>query len=107
MRHLIVAALLVLIAAPVHAVTLVVTHGTVQSSESVDRDAGFEFGGDGWQADGSAPTSALPFGPATNLDRPSRRWKANTLKTIRLNLAYVPSPYREETLNLPVSVGKQ
>jgi hypothetical protein len=29
------------------------------------------------------------------------------VKTIRLNLAYVPSPYREETTNLPVSIGGQ
>ena len=40
-----------------------------------------------------------------DVDFPVAALKANTLKTIRLNLAYVPSPYREETANLPVSIG--
>ena len=31
--------------------------------------------------------------------------RANTLKTIRLNLAYVPSPYRQETADPPVTIG--
>jgi uncharacterized membrane protein YeaQ/YmgE (transglycosylase-associated protein family) len=39
------------------------------------------------------------------VDFPVAALKANTLKTIRLNLAYVPSAYREDTVNLPVSIG--
>ena len=33
--------------------------------------------------------------------------KANKLKEIRLALTYVPSPYREETLNFTVSIGEK
>ena len=40
-----------------------------------------------------------------DVDFPAEALKASTLKTIRVNLAYVPSPYREETANLPVSIG--
>jgi uncharacterized membrane protein YeaQ/YmgE (transglycosylase-associated protein family) len=40
-----------------------------------------------------------------DVDFPVAALKASVLKTIRLNLAYVPSPYREETANLPVSIG--
>lgn len=40
-----------------------------------------------------------------DVDFPVEALKANTLKTIRLNLAYVPSPYREEAVNLAVSIG--
>jgi uncharacterized membrane protein YeaQ/YmgE (transglycosylase-associated protein family) len=40
-----------------------------------------------------------------DVDFPVAALKGNTLKTIRLNLAYVPSPYREESANLPVSIG--
>jgi len=42
-----------------------------------------------------------------DVDFPAAALKANTLKTIRLNLAYVPSPYREETSDLPVSIAGQ
>ena len=38
-------------------------------------------------------------------DFPVEALKANTLKAIRLNLAYVPSPYRRETADLPVTIG--
>jgi hypothetical protein len=31
--------------------------------------------------------------------------KAKRLKDIRLGLTYLPSPYREETMNFPVSIG--
>lgn len=44
---------------------------------------------------------------ALDVDFPAAALKADTLKTIRLNLAYVPSPYREETANLPVSIGEK
>ena len=38
---------------------------------------------------------------------PAAALKAKTLKEIRLVLTYVPSPYREETMNFTVSVGGQ
>lgn len=31
--------------------------------------------------------------------------EANKLKEIRLELAYIPSPFREETVNFTVSIG--
>ena len=37
---------------------------------------------------------------------PAEALKAKKLKEIRLELAYVPSPYREETVNFTVSVGQ-
>jgi len=39
------------------------------------------------------------------VDFPAEALKAKTLKEIRLELAYIPSPYKEETVNLPVSIG--
>ena len=40
-----------------------------------------------------------------DVDFPAAALKGNTLKAIRVDLAYVPSPYREETVNLAVSIG--
>jgi uncharacterized membrane protein YeaQ/YmgE (transglycosylase-associated protein family) len=40
-------------------------------------------------------------------DFPVEALKANTLKTIRMNVAYVPSPYRRETADLPVTIGRK
>jgi uncharacterized membrane protein YeaQ/YmgE (transglycosylase-associated protein family) len=40
-----------------------------------------------------------------DVEFPTAALKGNTLKTIRMDLAYVPSPYREETVNLAVSIG--
>lgn len=37
---------------------------------------------------------------------PAEALKAKRLKDIRLELAYVPSPYREETVNFTVSIGQ-
>jgi len=42
-----------------------------------------------------------------DVDFPAEALKAKTLKEIRLELAYIPSPYREETVNLVVSIGGQ
>jgi hypothetical protein len=36
---------------------------------------------------------------------PAEALKAGKLAQIRLELAYVPSPYKEETLNFAVRVG--
>jgi hypothetical protein len=33
--------------------------------------------------------------------------KPKKLKEIRLDLAYLPSPYKEEKLSFPVSIGSQ
>ena len=40
-----------------------------------------------------------------DVEFPAAALKANTLKEIRLDLAYIPSPYREETVNFAVSIG--
>ena len=40
-----------------------------------------------------------------DVEFPTAALKGDTLKAIRLDLAYVPAPYREETVNLAVSVG--
>jgi uncharacterized membrane protein YeaQ/YmgE (transglycosylase-associated protein family) len=42
-----------------------------------------------------------------DVDFPAEALKAKTLKEIRLGLAYIPSPYREETVHIIVSVGGQ
>ena len=40
-----------------------------------------------------------------DVEFPAEALKANKLAQIRLDLAYVPSPYREETLNFGVRIG--
>jgi len=42
-----------------------------------------------------------------DVDFPAEALKAKKLKEIRLELAYIPSPYHEETINFIVSVGGQ
>ncbi|HEV8643898.1 MAG TPA: hypothetical protein VGV13_22755, partial [Methylomirabilota bacterium] len=42
-----------------------------------------------------------------DVDFPAEALKAKKLKEIRLDLAYIPSPYREETVNFIVSIGGQ
>ncbi len=42
-----------------------------------------------------------------DVDFPAEALKAKRLKEIRLELAYIPSPYREETVNFTVSIGGQ
>jgi len=42
-----------------------------------------------------------------DVDFPAEALKASALKSIRLDLVYIPSPYREETVSLPVSVGSK
>jgi uncharacterized membrane protein YeaQ/YmgE (transglycosylase-associated protein family) len=42
-----------------------------------------------------------------DVDFPAEALKAKKLKEIRLDLAYIPSPYREETANFIVSIGGQ
>ncbi len=42
-----------------------------------------------------------------DVDFPAEALKAKKLKEIRLELAYIPSPYREETVNFTVSIGGQ
>jgi uncharacterized membrane protein YeaQ/YmgE (transglycosylase-associated protein family) len=44
---------------------------------------------------------------AVDVDFPAEALKAGTLKEIRLELAYVTSPYREATVRFPVSIGGQ
>ncbi|MDH4189885.1 MAG: hypothetical protein OEW21_06745 [Betaproteobacteria bacterium] len=43
---------------------------------------------------------------AVDADFPVAALKANKLKDIRLELAYIPSPYKEERLDFVVSIGK-
>jgi uncharacterized membrane protein YeaQ/YmgE (transglycosylase-associated protein family) len=40
-----------------------------------------------------------------DVEFPAEALKAKKLKEIRLELAYIPSPYREETVNFAVSIG--
>ena len=42
-----------------------------------------------------------------DVDFPAEALKAKKLKEIRLELAYIPSPFKEETLNFTVSIGGQ
>ena len=42
-----------------------------------------------------------------DVDSPAEALKAKKLKEIRLDLAYIPSPYREETVNFIVSIAGQ
>ena len=41
-----------------------------------------------------------------DVDFPAEALKAQKLKEIRLELAYIPSPYREETIHFIVSIGE-
>ena len=41
-----------------------------------------------------------------DVEFPAEALKAKKLKEIRLELAYIPSPYREETVNSTVSIGE-
>src|SRR5439155_1224096 len=40
-----------------------------------------------------------------DVEFPAEALKPKNLKEIRLEFAYIPSPYREETVNFPVSIG--
>jgi uncharacterized membrane protein YeaQ/YmgE (transglycosylase-associated protein family) len=42
---------------------------------------------------------------ALDLEFPAEALKPNSLKEIRLEFAYIPSPYREEMVHFPVSIG--
>jgi hypothetical protein len=42
-----------------------------------------------------------------DVDFPAEALKVKKLKEIRLELAYIPSPYREETVNFLVAIGGQ
>jgi hypothetical protein len=42
-----------------------------------------------------------------DVDFPAEALKAKKLKEIRLDLAYIPSPYHEQTVNFIVSIGGQ
>ena len=42
-----------------------------------------------------------------DVDFPAEALKAKKLKEIRLELAYIPSPYKEETVNFTVAIGGQ
>src|SRR5712692_1667017 len=41
-----------------------------------------------------------------DVEFPAEALKAKKLKEIRLELAYIPSPYREESINFTVSIGE-
>jgi len=44
---------------------------------------------------------------SVDVDFPAEALKAKKLKEIRLELAYIPSPYKEETVNFTVAIGGQ
>ena len=59
---------------------------------------------------GSSSDRLDPGQEATQLldvDFPAEALKAKKLKEIRLELAYIPSSYQEETVNFNVSIGGQ
>ena len=43
---------------------------------------------------------------SVDVDFPAEALKAKKLKEIRLELAYIPSPYKEETVNFVVAIGE-
>ncbi len=43
---------------------------------------------------------------SVDVEFPAEALKAKKLKEIRLELAYIPSPYQEQTVNLTVSIGE-
>ena len=44
---------------------------------------------------------------SVDVEFPAEALKAKKLKEIRIELAYIPSPYKEETVNFTVSIGGQ
>ena len=42
-----------------------------------------------------------------DVDFPAEALKTKKLKEIRVELTYIPSPYKEETVNFTVSIGGQ
>ena len=44
---------------------------------------------------------------SVDVDFPAEALKAKKLREIRLDLAYIPSPYKEETVNFTVVIGGQ
>jgi len=44
---------------------------------------------------------------SVDVDFPAEALKAKRLKEIRFELAYIPSPYKEETVNFTVAIGGQ
>lgn len=42
-----------------------------------------------------------------DVEFPVEALKAKKLKDIRLGISYIPAPYKEETMNFPVSIGGQ
>ena len=59
-----------------------------------------------WYVASFAPAAFMPWicGSADAIALPV---KAKKLKEIHLELAYLPSPYREETVHFSVSIGGQ
>jgi hypothetical protein len=62
------------------------------------------------QSYGSSSDRLDPGQDATHVldaEFPAAALKAKKLKEIRLDLAYIPSPYKQESLKFPVSIGGQ
>ena len=76
-------------------------HGQPIKLEDARTEPTLKFGSSSERLDpGQETTESL------DVEFPAAALKAKTLAQIRLELAYVPSPYREETLNFAVSIGE-
>jgi len=73
-------------------------HGQVIKLEDARTEPTLKFGSE--RLDPGQETTE-----SVDVEFPAEALKAKTLAQIRLDLAYVPSPYREETLNFGVSIG--
>jgi uncharacterized membrane protein YeaQ/YmgE (transglycosylase-associated protein family) len=75
-------------------------HGQPIKLEDARTEPALRFGSSSDRLDpGQEATESL------DVEFPAEALKAGKLAQIRLDLAYVPTPYREETLNFPVRVG--
>jgi uncharacterized membrane protein YeaQ/YmgE (transglycosylase-associated protein family) len=68
--------------------------------ENARTDPALRFGSSSEQLDPGQETTQ-----AVDVEFPAEALKAKTLKEIRLALVYVPTPYRQETVNFAVAIG--
>lgn len=75
-------------------------HGQPIALEAARTEPTLKFSNSGERLDpGQEATESL------DVEFPAEALKAKTLKEIRLEFAYIPSPYRQETVNFAVSIG--
>ena len=76
-------------------------HGQPIKLEDARTEPALKFSGSAERLDPGQETTE-----SIDVDFPAEALKARKLGQIRLELAYVPSPYKQETLSLPVSIGE-